>query len=275
MEINQYEVLENYFAELPIILKRSILRKSPASQAPLHFNWHESIEIIYVDDGEGTIICDFEEHSVGRGDIFIINSDVLHSLRSDSYMSYYYLIVDSNFCKLCDLDVAKIHFEGKVCDSWATSMFGAVLRTYLETGEFHKAKIRAKVLDFMVYLCEKYGSGKEESNKKHDKNFENIRKSIIYIRDNIKEKITVDQLALIAKMSKYHFIREFKRITHFTPIMYINVTRIELAKKLLSEKKMSVAEVCEKCGFENLSYFTKTYKNYTGITPSQERAKNK
>lgn len=271
MNINQYELHENSFNEIPVILKRSILRHVKAVSGPLHFNWHESVEIIYVDDGDGFIICDFQEYSVSRGDIFVINSDVLHSLRTDSYMSYYYLIIDSEFCKYNALNVSNIVFEGKIRDSWAISMFGAILRTYTEKGEFYSAKVRAKVLDFLVHLCEKYGEAISEREKRHDKNFENIRTAIIYIRDNLKEKISIDNLAQMSGMSKYHFIREFKRITHYTPVMYINIARIEMARRLLTEKKYSIGEVSELCGFDNLSYFTKTFKKYTGVTPSELR----
>ena len=271
MDINRYELHENYFDELPVILKRSIIKKAKSVSSPLYFNWHESIEILYIDDGDGVVICDFEEHPVSRGDIFVINSDVLHTLRTDSYMSYYYLIVDSNFCSCNGLDVSKIFFENRISDSWAISMFGAILRTYTEKSNFYSAKVRAKVLDFVVYLCEKYGTAVSDDKKHHDKNFDNIRKAIIYIRDNIREKINVDTLAQICGMSKYHFIREFKRITHYTPVMYVNVIRIELARRLLSEKNISISEVSERCGFENLSYFTKTFKKYTGVTPSELR----
>lgn len=271
MDINQYELHENSFNELPVILKRSIIRHVKTVGAPLHFNWHESIEIIYVDDGDGIIICDFEEHRVTRGDIFVINSDVLHSLRTDTYMSYYYLIIDSSFCKYNGLNVSSILFEGRICDSWAISMFGAILRAYTEKGDFYSAKVRAKALDFVVYLCERYGGILKEEDRRHDKNFDNIRQAIIYIRDNIREKISVDILAQMSGMSKYHFIREFKRITHYTPVMYINIVRIEMARRLLAEKKYSIGEISERCGFDNLSYFTKTFKKYTGVTPSELR----
>ncbi len=273
MDINRYELHENSFNELPVILKRSILRHVKAVSSPLHFNWHESIEIIYVDDGDGFVICDFQEHSIWRGDIFVINSDVLHSLRTDNYMSYYYLIIDSEFCKYNALNVSNIIFEGKIRDSWSISMFGAILRTYTEKGDFYSAKVRAKVLDFLVHLCEKYGAQISERERRHDKNFENIRTAIIYIRDNLKEKISVDNLAQMSGMSKYHFIREFKRITHYTPVIYINIARIEMARRLLTEKKYSIGEVSELCGFDNLSYFTKTFKKYTGVTPSELRIK--
>ncbi len=266
---------ENSFDELPIILKRSIRRKT-AITAPLNFNWHESIEILYVDDGEGVVVCDFEQHPISRGDIFIINSDVFHSIHTDNYLSYYYLIVDSDFCKTNGLNMATILFEEKIRDSWAISMFGAILRTFTEEGAFYKAKVRAKVLDFLVYLCEKYGVEISEREKKRDKNFDNIRAAIIYIRDHIREKITVDTLAQMSGMSKYHFIREFKRITHYTPVMYVNIVRIEMARRLIGEKDLSIGEVSEKCGFDNVSYFTKTFKKYTGTTPSELRLeKNK
>ncbi len=275
MEDGRYEMHENNFDELPIILKRAIRRKT-ATTAPLNFSWHESVEILYVDDGEGIVVCDFEEHPISRGDIFIINSDVFHGMHTDSYLSFYYLIVDSDFCSSNGLNMSSILFDTKIRDSWAISMFGAILRTFTEKGNFYNAKVRAKVLDFLVYLCEKYGMEISEHEKKGDKNFDNIRTAVVYIRDHIKERITVDTLAQMSGMSKYHFIREFKRITHYTPVMYVNIVRIEMARRLIGTKNLSIGEISERCGFENVSYFTKTFKKYTGITPSELRVeKNK
>lgn len=267
MDISIYELHENCYDELPIILNKGA--KVQTTDTSFRFNWHESIEIIYVDDGSGYVICDFEETQVNRGDIFVINSNVLHAFKTDTHMSFYYLIIDSNFCKTNSVDVFQILFENKICDSRAVAMFETILHTVNNKSDFYVAKVRAKVLDFLVFICETYSKAIDKTENRYNKNFDYIKKSIVYIRDNIGDKITVDTLSQISGMSKYHFIREFKRITHYTPIMYINSVRIETAKKLISGGKLSIKEVCERCGFDNLSYFTKIFKRYTGITPSQ------
>ena len=276
MEIKQYEIHSDSFDEFPIILKRSILRRSNNSLSPVNFNWHESIEVIYVDEGEGTIVCDFEENHVKCGDIFIINSDVLHSIRTDSYFSYYYLIIDSNFCKTNGLNISSIQFKKRISDSRAISMFGAILRTYTNPENYvYHAKLRAKVLDFMVFLCESYGKLSDSREHGQDKNFDSIRQAIIYIREHLSERITIDSLAEMVGISKFHFIREFKRITHYTPIMYITVVRIETARRLIAETDINISEISDKCGFDNVSYFSKTFKKHTGISPTKLRQDKK
>jgi AraC-like DNA-binding protein len=276
MEIKQYEIHSDTFNEFPIILKRSILRRSNNSLSPANFNWHESIEVIYVDEGEGIIVCDFEENHVKCGDIFIINSDVLHSIRTDSYFSYYYLIIDSNFCKTNGLNISSIRFNKRISDSRAISMFAAILRTYTNPENYvYHAKLRAKVLDFMVFLSESHGKLSDAREHGYDKNFDSIRRAIIYIREHLSERITIDSLAEMVGISKFHFIREFKRITHYTPILYITVVRIETARRLIAETDVNISEISDKCGFDNLSYFSKTFKKYTGISPTKLRQDKK
>ena len=276
MEIKQYEIHSDTFNEFPIILKRSILRRSNNSLSPANFNWHESIEVIYVDEGEGIIVCDFEENHVKCGDIFIINSDVLHSIRTDSYFSYYYLIIDSNFCKTNGLNISSIRFNKRISDSRAISMFAAILRTYTNPENYvYHAKLRAKVLDFMVFLCESHGKLSDTREHGYDKNFDSIRRAIIYIREHLSERITIDSLAEMVGISKFHFIREFKRITHYTPILYITIVRIETARRLIAETDINISEISDKCGFDNLSYFSKTFKKYTGISPTKLRQDKK
>jgi len=105
---------------------------------------------------------------------------------------------------------------------------------------------------------------------------EGVRLAVSYICANFSEKITVDTLASISGFSKYYFLREFKRITGETPVAFLNRIRCENATRLLKSGDFSVSEVCEQCGFENLSYFGKTFKKYYGMSPKQYTAsKNK
>ena len=112
----------------------------------------------------------------------------------------------------------------------------------------------------------------EKSDKK-PLNLENVRSAIIYIRENLSNKITIKDLALYSGISEYYFIKEFKRITRYTPVTYINMIRCDTAKKLLSEGEYNVGEVADMCGFDNMPYFTKTFKKYTGVLPSQVKKK--
>ena len=66
----------------------------------------------------------------------------------------------------------------------------------------------------------------------------------------------MDCLASVAGFSKYHFVREFKRVTSYTVVTYINLARIERSKELLAQGEMTVGEIAFACGYKNLSYFS-------------------
>ncbi|MBO7171184.1 MAG: helix-turn-helix transcriptional regulator, partial [Clostridia bacterium] len=96
-----------------------------------------------------------------------------------------------------------------------------------------------------------------------------IDKALRYVKEHLSEDITVDRLATVAGFSKYHFVREFKRVTSYTVVTYINLARIEHSKELLAQGEMTVGEIAFACGFNNLSYFSKTFRAHTGMTPSE------
>ena len=83
--------------------------------------------------------------------------------------------------------------------------------------------------------------------------------------------MSVDEIADHVKMSKYYFCREFRRETGYTVVRYINNVRAREAERLLKQTDAPVQEIARSCGYENLSYFTRTFKSVTGKTPSETR----
>lgn len=79
--------------------------------------------------------------------------------------------------------------------------------------------------------------------------------------------INLEQIADAAFLSKYHFIRWFKRAYGITPKQYLTTIRIAQAKRLL-RSNVSVIEVCGQVGFESQGSFTNLFKKMTGHTPS-------
>jgi AraC-like DNA-binding protein len=85
-------------------------------------------------------------------------------------------------------------------------------------------------------------------------------------------RLTIEDLARHARMSKFHFIRAFKAQTGQTPHQYLRAQRIDRAKHLLETTPMSVTEVCETIGFESLGSFSALFHRLTGESPVAYRA---
>ncbi len=96
-----------------------------------------------------------------------------------------------------------------------------------------------------------------------------LNKIFKYILENFTKKISLKEVASIANMSETNFCRYFKIRTHKSFITYLNEIRIGFACKLLTEKELSISQVCYESGFNNISNFNEQFKKHTGTTPSQ------
>jgi AraC-like DNA-binding protein len=91
-----------------------------------------------------------------------------------------------------------------------------------------------------------------------------------YIETHYQQNIDVNEMASRVHLTTAAFCRYFKKSTHHTFTDFVNQYRINQAKKLLLHDK-NVTEACYSSGFENLSYFNKTFKRITGENPSAFR----
>jgi len=110
-------------------------------------------------------------------------------------------------------------------------------------------------------------SFRQSSNQKLYKIYE-------YVSKNFQQKIELDEAAKVANMSKTAFCRFFKSKTKKTFSEFLNEMRINYAKKLLDEGKLTVSQIAYECGFNSPSYFNKQFKAHTGNSPLEEKEKN-
>jgi AraC-like DNA-binding protein len=89
-----------------------------------------------------------------------------------------------------------------------------------------------------------------------------------YIRDNLAEPLTLDQIASHFFLSKHHLCRIFKSATGFTVMEYVIHSRILRAQQLL-QKGGSVQQAGEQSGFSDNSHFIRTFHELTGTTPGR------
>ncbi|RZT02530.1 AraC family transcriptional regulator [Cuneatibacter caecimuris] len=90
-----------------------------------------------------------------------------------------------------------------------------------------------------------------------------------YIREHFAEPLTLDMIAGSVHLSKYHFIRLFRRVMGVTPYSYLIHCRINQSKLLLRGTELSVAEIASACGFSDASSYIAQFKKHTGLRPAQ------
>jgi AraC family transcriptional regulator len=99
------------------------------------------------------------------------------------------------------------------------------------------------------------------------------RRTIVdYVRANLADDISVGELAAIVSMSPSHLTRVFRISFGVTPYQFVMQQRIEGAKGMLKEAKLSANDVATALGFASQSHFAKVFRQFTGVTPKRYRA---
>ena len=149
-------------------------------------------------------------------------------------------------------------------------------------------------LNFMLYLIEKY-CGRETAiwcskvseieydridqsqfvifNGQKGHNDDSIKQAQLYIEKNFEEKLNIDDIASMVKISGRNFLRRFKKATSNTPLEYIQRVKIEAAKKRLESSTLNIKEVMYGIGYHDEKAFRNTFRKYTGLSPLEYRNK--
>ena len=109
----------------------------------------------------------------------------------------------------------------------------------------------------------------DKNNQNHPD--ETVLQIQLWMRDNQNQAISTKQLATQSDMSERNFARRFKAATDMTPNQYLKHIRIDTAQDLLQYSNLNIAEIAERTGFNDLSYFAKTFKKLRSISPSDYR----
>jgi AraC family transcriptional regulator len=99
-----------------------------------------------------------------------------------------------------------------------------------------------------------------------------LRAVVEYIAEHLDVSPTLEQMAAVARLSPYHFARQFKQATGLPPYQYVIMRRVEWATQLLqTQSGLSLAEVAAHAGFSDQSQFCHHFKRLVGVTPGQFR----
>jgi AraC family transcriptional regulator len=97
-----------------------------------------------------------------------------------------------------------------------------------------------------------------------------LRAVVEYVEEHLDASPTLEQMAAVARLSTYHFARQFKKATGLPPHQYVIARRVERAKRLLlAGPDLPLAEVALRAGFSDQSQFGRHFKRLVGVTPGR------
>ncbi|HAX72265.1 MAG TPA: hypothetical protein DCY20_01940 [Firmicutes bacterium] len=269
----------------PIKLYHTILKKK---QHDLYLHWHAEMEIIYIAHGFGTFQIDNAPLDVCEGDILFIKKGALHSgtgstLGCECYTLVFNLsflqnqtfdVVESTYLMPLSKEVLMFPLRISPDDLGYAAILDCIKNMILlfETKPCaFELIVKGNLLSLFGLLFQNNHIITLKQPPLINKKLTAIKAVIAYIHEHYDQKISIKTLASISGYSDYHFIRFFQDETGMKCTDYMNHVRLSKAHHLLQQSDKSITEIAFDCGYENLSYFCKKYKNHYGMTPASSR----
>lgn len=246
----------------------------------MSYHWHVEYEVIRILRGTLTVTLDEKSFTARANDVIFVNSGILHSGIPEDCV-YECIVFDLNtFLKsnsVCSRYMQEIlhqevmiyhHFTEKQSDIIAcvNSLFHAMNE---KTSGYEMIVYGQFYHFFGLIFSNHYYLENQPKTRKDYKRILQLKQVVDFIEKNYTSQITLNQLSASVSMSPKYFCRFFSEMTHQTPMDYLNRQRIEQACYQLSTTDDSITEIAYRTGFNDLSYFIRTFKKYKGITPGK------
>ena len=242
---------------------------------------HEEIQISYIAKGEGTLIIGDTINNYKSGDILIIDGNLPHVFKSEfigyeSHMMSLFFTKTSfgkDFFNLSELNGLNSFFKRCKHGFKVTSNqenIHAIFKTIAQQSQLSQFIGLLEILQLVSVSSYASLSSFVYNKSYSDNEGKRMRDVIEYTMNNFKRDINLHAIAEVANMTKNAFCKYFKKRTNKTYIQFLNDIRIEHATKLLQTKgDLSIAEIAELSGFNNISNFNRQFKSVKNLKPSQ------
>lgn len=92
-----------------------------------------------------------------------------------------------------------------------------------------------------------------------------------YMRANIDKRLSLDELAALAKLSRFHFANRYKALTGYSPIKHFLHLKMEAACRMLDTSRRSIGSIAQELGYTDALYFSRAFKGVVGLSPRDYR----
>lgn len=274
-----YEIKQHGTADFPFQLY-CVDEMHPKYSMAHH--WHSELEIIRIISGKLAVTLSDRAYVGKDGDVFVVNSGVIHSAMPHDCV-YECIVFDVNFFAINkDFEMfasSLINRDGFVNEYFPknnTKFHFLVDELFVNMREAKKGYMLSAaglILRIFGEIEENnYYSENVYKSAENVKNIHKLKKVLEFIRNSYFQQIALEDMAKAAGMSPKYFCSFFKTMTSKTPVEYLNSHRIERAAHRLLITDDSITDIAYDCGFNDLSYFIKVFKDEKQITPKQFRA---
>lgn len=286
VDSSQKELVEHGTVAFPIACYHDDLSKD---EVPWH--WHEELEAVVISEGCCTVAAGKEKFTVRAGEGFFINSGILHGCwdLEDSACRFHSMVfhprlvggsLDSVFYQnyvqplIGNQTLEGIHLKPDL--AWQKAAIDAIETTWqlcIQEPYGYEFKMRSCLSDLVLLLQKHVPNTKKSVGTKPQRDGERIKQMLQYIHDHCAEELSMKNISQSAAISESECLRCFRTAIGTTPIQYVRQYRIQRAVQLLTTTEEQISAIAEQCGFQDVSYFTKTFREMKGCAPSVFRKK--
>lgn len=258
---------------------------TPKLNEIFYWHFHPEYEIVYVEASSGYRHIGDHISKYEGSDLALIGSNIPHLNFDYGVKSVVDTVVvqmkenflGEEFFSLPEMAVIKTLFdrakEGIAFYGETKRLAGEKLKMLTSLSHFQQLITLLEVFQLLAQSSEvELLNAKPIAGVSVLKEQQRIQKVYHFIEANYQKPIGVNEAAALCHLTTAAFCRYFKKSTHYTFTEFLNRFRINQAKKILMQDK-TVTEACYETGFENLSYFNKTFKRIAGENPSAARKK--
>lgn len=257
------------------------------------WHWHENFELTYVVSGHFEFFAGSDTFILSPGEAIFINSKILHQVKpvkGEHPIYYSYTFAPELICESMQSLVAQKYivplmhnltfpyyiFHNNI--SWEKSCLEQIqtLNSSARSTSFSRElKIKHYMQSVFLHMIDNITDICTESHySNNDENY-SIMKIMVYIQEHFSEPITLTDIANVANLSKSSCNRLFHKTLKMTPFQYLLDFRINESIRHLKNNNKSISEIAYSCGFRDVSYYCKVFREYNQVSPQQYRHNKK
>lgn len=259
------------------------------SEAAVPWHWHDELEILVVEAGTARVSVNGTDYIVNQGEGFFVNTGALHGVWNvgrepcylqsvvfhprlvggsvDSILWQKYLEpLLSDPCRPC------VHFSNT--QEWEKDASKAIQEAWqscVSEAEGFEFEVRERLSRLIFLLTKNCPKAEKKPSEKALRAGERIKAMLQYIQEHYNGELTLAKIAESAAVSENECLRCFRSMIGSTPIQYVKQVRIQKAAELLVSTNRKISDIGAECGFQEMSYFAKTFRELKGCTPGEYR----
>lgn len=253
-----------------------VLYEKPGSECFTNKHWHKNLEIDYIIKGNMWTMQNNVDKDITDGEYVVVNSEDIHQTcgkTPEENVKYLVVLFSYNYIKTYFKDFENYTLDvekNEQAKQRIAQLLKAIVYELENKGDFTDLKISCAMSQILMILFTKCRVKKDNvSNGEPTDDLEYAKKAISFIKENYKERISLDDISSYVGLTPTYFSRYFRQSTRKTFKNYLNLVRLENTLLAMQNNNESETHAAKTNGFPSVKSFIAVFKSVYGCAPSE------